>query len=224
MLRVASVKSDQKIARILVVDDHPILRLGVRQMITADPSLSICGEAETADAALTMVEAAKPDLAIVDLSLDQGTGLDLIGTLHERFPNLPVLVLSMHDEMLYAERALRAGAKGYVMKQEAISGLVKAIHRVLEGHIAVSDRLSERFIDSVGHRERPVNDRMASLTDRELEVFELIGRGSSTSMIAERLHVSVKTIETYRANIKHKLGLKDAHDLIRHATMWVGGL
>jgi DNA-binding NarL/FixJ family response regulator len=207
-------------ARILVVDDHPIVRFGIRQMISGEPSLSICCEADSADAALQWVQSSKADLAIVDLSLGQGTGLELIRRLHDASPNLPVLVLSMHDEALFAERALRAGARGYIMKQEAIAGLVHAIQQVLSGRIYVSDRLSQRVLGRLGRDDVSPGGHLGNLTDRELEVFEMIGRGLHTATIAEQLGVSVKTIETYRSNIKTKLNLKDAADLIRYAAMW----
>lgn len=207
-------------ARILVVDDHPIVRLGIRQMIGADPGLSVCCEAESARAALQLAEQSKADLAIVDLSLGDVSGLELIHQLHEVVPDLPVLVLSMHDEALFAERALRAGARGYIMKHEAIDGLVDAIRQVLSGRIYMSERMSQNILERVGHEELPSGGRLGNLSDRELEVFEMIGRGLSTAAIADQLGVSVKTIETYRSNIKNKLNLKDAADLIRFAATW----
>jgi DNA-binding NarL/FixJ family response regulator len=205
--------------RILVVDDHPIVRLGIRQMIAAEPQLTICGEAESAAAALELVKS-KPDLAIVDLSLEDGNGLELIRALREAAPGTRVLVLSMHDEALFAERALRAGARGFIMKQEAIGGLVHAIKQVLAGRLFVSERMSQHLLERFGHDAPAAGDRLGNLTDRELEVFELIGRGLSTAAIADRLDVSVKTIETYRSNIKSKLDLKDATDLVRFAATW----
>lgn len=216
----------RRTARIIVVDDHPIVRLGVRHMISANPGLSICGEAENLESTIPLIETTGPDLAIIDLSLAKGTSLDSVLKLRETFPKLPLLVLSMHDESLYCERALRAGARGYIMKQEAISGLVAAIHQVLSGNIYVSGRMSQRLLDRLnqGKRSESRSGRLSSLTDRELEVFELIGRGLSTSAIAERLSVSVKTIETYRGNIKIKLNIEGSHDLIRHATVWTGSL
>jgi DNA-binding NarL/FixJ family response regulator len=205
--------------RILVVDDHPIVRLGIRQMIAAEPLFTISGEAESAAEALRLVET-KPDLAIVDLSLEGGHGLELIRRLREVAPDLRVLVLSMHDEALFAERALRAGARGYIMKQEAIGGLVHAIKEVLSGRMFVSRRMSQHILERLGTLMPAPGDCLGNLTDRELEVFELIGRGLSTAVIADRLNVSVKTVETHRANIKSKLDLKDATDLIRFATAW----
>jgi DNA-binding NarL/FixJ family response regulator len=206
--------------RILIVDDHPIVRLGIRQMLAAEPDLEVCGEAESPEAARQLIKSAQPDLAIVDLSLTQGTGLDLIRSLRESLPTLPVLVLSMHDEALFAERVLRAGARGYIMKREAITGLVGAIRRVLSGRIYVSEGMAQAVLERLGHEAAPADSPLASLTDRELEVFDLIGRGQSTGAIAEQLGVSIKTIETYRSNIKTKLNLKDAADLIRFAATW----
>lgn len=211
----------QSPARILVVDDHPIVRFGIRQMITADPGLSVCCEADTAEAALDLVRRSKADLAIVDLSLSRVHGLELIRQLHDAAPDLPVLVLSMHDEALFAERALRAGARGYIMKHEAIDGLIGAIKQVLSGRIYVSERMSQSILERMGRDELSPGSRIGNLTDRELEVFEMIGRGLSTAEIADRLAVSVKTIETYRSNIKTKLNLKDASDLIRFAATWI---
>jgi DNA-binding NarL/FixJ family response regulator len=193
--------------------------MGLRQVIGAQPDMSVCCEAESASAALQQVMDLGADLAIVDLSLEEGNGLELIRSLHDAVPRLPVLVLSMHDESLFAERALRAGARGYIMKDEAIEGLVQAIRTVLAGRIHVSDRMSQNLLERVGH-EALAGGSLGNLTDRELEVFELIGRGVNTAAIADRLGVSVKTIETYRSNIKTKLDLKDAADLIRYATTW----
>lgn len=208
-------------ARILIVDDHPVVRLGIRQMIAGDAGLSICGEADSAESAVGLVKSAHPDLAIIDLSLGRGTGLDLIRLLHESVPDLPMLVLSMHDEALFAERVLRAGARGYIMKQQAIAGLVEAIRQVLAGRIYLSERMAQSVLERLGHDSPQPGGRLGNLTDRELEVFNLIGHGASTTDIARQLNLSIKTIETYRANIKSKLDLKDAADVIRYATSWV---
>jgi DNA-binding NarL/FixJ family response regulator len=208
-----------KPARILIVDDHPIVRLGIRQMIAFEPDLTVCGEADSAGSALGLL-ASKPDLAIVDLSLREGSGLELIRSLREAAPEMRILVLSMHDEALFAERALRAGAHGYMMKQEAIDNLVHAIQEVLAGRLFVSRRMSQHLLARLGQHPSAGGTQLGSLTDRELEVFELIGRGLSTAAIAERLDVSIKTIETYRSNIKTKLELKDATELIRFAATW----
>jgi DNA-binding NarL/FixJ family response regulator len=206
--------------RILIVDDHPIVRLGIRQMLAAERDLEVCGEAASPEAARQLIKSARPDLAIVDLSLAEGTGLDLIRSLRESLPTLPVLILSMHDEALFAERVLRAGARGYIMKREAITGLVGAIRQVLTGRVYVSEGMAQAVLERLGHEPAAPDNPLASLTDRELEVFDLIGRGQNTGTIAEQLGVSIKTIETYRSNIKTKLNLKDATDLIRFAATW----
>lgn len=205
--------------RILIVDDHAIVRLGMRQLIAMEPDLSICGEADSAEQALRLVRATTPDLAIVDLSLGTTHGLELVRHLHDALPDLPVLVLSMHDEGLFAERALRAGARGYIMKKGAIDGLIHAIRQVLAGKVFASEHVSQDLLAGLA-RGGPPRSPLGGLTDRELEVFELVGRGMSTAGIASRLGVSVKTIETYRSNIKTKLKLKDATDLIRYAVSW----
>jgi DNA-binding NarL/FixJ family response regulator len=210
----------QRRTRIVIVDDHPIVRLGIRQMLAAERDLEVCGEAESACAANQLIAGARPDLAIIDLSLAEGTGLDLIRSLRESMPTLLLLVLSMHDELLFAERVLRAGARGYVMKREAVTGLVSAIRQVLSGRIYVSEGIAQAVLECLGHEGAASDNPLANLTDRELEVFDLIGRGQSTATIAEQLAVSVKTIETYRSNIKTKLNLKDATDLIRFAATW----
>ena len=210
-----------KTTEILIVDDHPVVRLGLKQMITHVPGLSVSGEAATSEEAVQLARTSRVDLAIVDLSLKDAHGLDLIRRLHQVVPGLPVLALSIHDEALFAERALRAGARGYIMKHEAVNNLVAAIRQVLAGRIYVSDRAAQCLLESIGRQGGLVTrDRLGSLTDRELEVFELIGRGFTTADIAARLSVSVKTIETHRANIKSKLNLKDANDLVRHAVSW----
>jgi DNA-binding NarL/FixJ family response regulator len=163
----------------------------------------------------------RPDLAVIDLSLAKGTGLELIRSLRESSPALRLLVLSMHDEALFAERVLRAGARGYLMKRQAITGLIGAIREVLSGHIYVSGDVAQAVLERLGHEGAAADSPLAELTDRELEVFDLIGRGLSTAAIAEQMSVSIKTIETYRSNIKTKLNLKHATDLIRFAATWV---
>ena len=206
--------------RILIVDDHAIVRLGMRQLIAAEPDLSICGEAETAEQALDVARTAKPDLAIVDLSLGTTHGLELVRQFHDALPAMPVLVLSMHDEALFAARALRAGARGYIMKKGAIDGLIQAIRQVLAGKIYASETVSQEALARLSRDIASAGAPLGGLTDREIEVFELLGRGMSTAGIADQLGVSVKTIETYRANIKTKLKLKDATELIRYAASW----
>lgn len=207
--------------RILIVEDHPIVRLGIRQMISEDPALTICGEADSAARALDLVSSTSPALALVDMSLPDGSGLDLIGALIDKAPALKVLALSMHDETLFAERALRAGARGYVMKDAAVDCLLHAIHEVMAGRVFVSPRMSQVILERLGREPGASDSVLGSLTDRELDVFEQIGRGLSTSAIAGRLKVSVKTVETHRSNIKTKLHLKDGTELIRCATAWL---
>jgi DNA-binding NarL/FixJ family response regulator len=206
--------------RILVVDDHPIVRYGVRQLIDTEPGLQVCGEADSAKSALEFAKSSQPEVVLVDLSLLESSGLALIRELSDSAPAVRVLVLSMHDEAHFAERALRAGARGYIMKQEAIAGLVHAIRVVLSGRIYVSEKVAQGVLERIGNPGRFLAGSLAALTERELEVFELIGRGKSTAAIARHLGVSTKTVETYRANIKTKFNLKDATELIRYATSW----
>jgi DNA-binding NarL/FixJ family response regulator len=215
---MASTPSRQP-AQILLVDDHPIVRLGVRELISTDPALSVRWEADSAESALSLVRSADPapDLAIVDLSLGEVTGLDLIQELHKIAPALPMLVLSVHDGQLFAERALRAGARGYITKREAIGGLLPAIHEVLAGQRSITKGLAP--LDGPGGTDLPA-EPLTALTNRELEVFEMIGRGMSTATIANRLALSVKTVETYRSNIKTKLHLSSGTDLVRYAAIW----
>ncbi len=207
--------------RILVVDDHPMMRQGLSQLICSEPDLAVCGEAGTAGQALDAVGRHKPDLALVDISLPDRNGLELIKDIHTLFPSLPVLVVSMHDESLYAERVLRAGGRGYVMKQTGGKVLMQAIRQVLAGQIYVSEKMSARILEifsggSRGGGASPVG----RLTDREFEVFQLLGQGKGTREIAEHLHLSVKTVEVHRANMKSKLGITSATDLIRYAVRW----
>jgi DNA-binding NarL/FixJ family response regulator len=207
--------------RILIVDDHPIVRLGVRQLINAEPDLSVCADVETAEAAIDFISRERPDLAIVDLSLGGRSGLELLRELHANYPDLAVVVLSLHDEALFAERTLRTGARAYVMKSEAPDALVTTIRQVLAGKIVVGQNVSQHVLERLGGDSPRRNERLAGLTDREIEVFEMVGRGSSTAQIAERLGLSIKTIETYRSNIKAKLHLRDATEFVRYATTWV---
>lgn len=208
--------------RIAIVDDHPIVRRGLVEMINQESHLTVCAEAETFHQALDAIKKEKPDLAIVDLTLADIGGLELIKQLQNSAPELPILVLSMHDETLYAERALRAGAKGYIMKQEGSQGLISAINTVLRGEISLSERMASRLLGKlIGGRSEVNSSPLSRLSDRELEVFELLGQGLGTRSIAERLCVSIKTIESHREHIKEKLGLKNATELVQHATQWV---
>lgn len=208
--------------RILIVDDHPIVRKGLAMLINQEPDLVICGEAEDAQSALEFLKKNKPDLAIVDISLQGIDGIELIKKIKERYENLPILVVSMHDESLFAERALRVGARGYIMKQEAIEKMMEAIRKVIGGGLYMSEKVSAnivmRFIDGKSEKTQSPLD---ILSDRELEVFQLIGQGYGTRQIADELHVSIKTVESYRAHIKEKLHLKNATELLKHAVHWI---
>jgi len=215
-------KTDGRITRIIIVDDHPIVRKGLAGLIDQEGDLQICGQAENANEALRVIKELKPDLVIVDISLKDKSGIELIKDIKIRFPELLVLTLSMHDEFLYAERALRAGAKGYVMKAEATESVVKAIRKIVKGQIYVSERLASKMVNRlIGKTKGSEISSVDSLSDRELEVFGLIGKGHGTRHIAEKLHLSVKTIETYRAHIKGKLCLADAAELLQYAIQWV---
>jgi DNA-binding NarL/FixJ family response regulator len=206
---------------VLVVDDHPIVRQGLALLINREPDLMVCGEAEEAQSAAQAVAALRPDIVILDISLGGPDGLELLKQLRARDGDLPILVLSMHDESIYAERALRAGANGYIMKQEATELVLTAIRRILAGQIHVPERVASKI---VGHYVRrstlEARSPIAALSDRELEVFRLIGEGSSTREIAEALHLSVKTVESYQAHIKEKLALRNARELQHHAIEW----
>ncbi|OPY69640.1 MAG: Oxygen regulatory protein NreC [Syntrophorhabdus sp. PtaU1.Bin002] len=208
--------------KIFIVDDHPIVRKGLSQLINQEADLSVCGEAASAQSALEILKKLKPDLAIVDISLKGVDGIELIKQMKVRYSNLPVLVVSMHDESLFAERALRVGARGYIMKQEAIEMMMEAIRKVLRGELYISERVSativKKFIDG---KSESTSSPEELLSDREMEVFQLIGQGIGTREIAEQLHVSMKTVEAYRANIKEKLSLKNATELLKHAMHWV---
>jgi DNA-binding NarL/FixJ family response regulator len=206
--------------RILIVDDHPMIREGLRTLISREPDLSVCGEAETASEALRATSELNPDLVLVDIGLPGRNGLELIKDLRAFHPALPILVLSMHDELLWAERVLRAGARGYVMKREAGPVMVQAIRQVLANQLCVSEKVSARILESfAGHRVE--SSPLGLLSDREFEVFELIGRGKSTTEIAGDLHLSTKTVEAHRAKIKEKLELKTMPELISFAARWV---
>jgi DNA-binding NarL/FixJ family response regulator len=208
--------------RILIVDDHPMMRQGLAQLIEAEPDLLVCGEAETAGRAFEAIAVLKPDLVLADISLPDKSGLELIKDFQAVQPGLPVLVISMHDESLYAERVLRAGGRGYIMKQEGGKKLMQAIRQVLSGQIYVSEKMSAKIVEIFsGQRTAAGSSPVEKLTDREFEVFQLIGQGKSTKEIATGLHLSAKTVEVHRINIKQKLNLKSAPELIRYAVRWV---
>ena len=208
--------------RVLLIDDHPVLRKGLAQLINQEADMTVCGEAEDAPKAFEAVSSLLPDVAVVDISLKGGNGIELIKNVKARFPDLAMLVLSMHDEALYAERALRAGSLGYIMKEEAIGQVLVAIRRVLTGEIFLSDRMKSKMLQQLATgRAKPVASAIEHLTDRELEVFRLIGEGHSTRQIAGELHLSIRTVEAYREYIKHKLSLKNSTELVQHAFHWV---
>ena len=207
---------------ILIVDDHPIVRQGLAQLINQEKDLEVCGQAGDAHEAMQAIRRLNPDMVIVDIGLGDTSGVELIKDLKIQYPDLPVLTLSMYDEAVYGERALRAGARGYVMKQEATEKVVTAIRRVLAGEVYVSSGMAAKMVSKfVGGGTRTTGSPADSLSDRELEVFRMIGEGFSTREMAEKLHLSIKTVETYRAHIKDKLGLQDANELLRSAIRWV---
>ncbi len=219
----ATPNSDQRSKHgVLIVDDHPVVRQGLAQLINQEKDLEVRGYAEDAHEAMQAIKNVQPDMVIVDISLKDTSGMDLIKDMKIQYPNLPILTLSMHDESLYAERALRAGARGYIMKHEATERVITAIRRVLAGEIYVSDSMAAKMVSKLATGAAPRSaSPVEALSDRELEVFRLIGEGHKTRDVADKLHLSVKTIETYRAHIKEKLGFKDGNELFRFAVEWV---
>jgi DNA-binding NarL/FixJ family response regulator len=206
---------------VFVVDDHPLLRQGLALLINQQQDLEVCGEAEEAQAAMQAIAQRKPDILIVDISLSGPDGLDLLKNVRASYPDLPVLILSMHDEAIYAERALRARANGYIMKQEATEKVLVAVRRILNGEVYLSERMANKMLQQyIGGARATIDSRIAALSDRELEVFRLIGEGRGTRAIAEEMHLSIKTVETYQAHIKEKLSLRSGRELIQHAIQW----
>lgn len=209
--------------QLLIVDDHPMMRSGLTQLIDNTPDLKVGAEADNASQALQTVAGRSFDLILLDISLPDKNGVELIKDIQALKPGLPVLVVSMHDELLYAERVLRAGGRGYIMKQEGGKRFLQAIRQVLDGKVYVSDKMSARILENLSgqHLTTASADPVRRLSDREFEVFQLIGRGKGTRDIAEQLHLSVKTVEVHRANLKKKLELKTAHDLVHYAIRWM---
>ena len=208
-------------SRILLVDDHPLVRERLAEIINREKDLVICGDAEDRHQALQVIKSCRPDLVIVDITLKSSDGVELIRDIQVRWPALLTLVVSMHDESLYAERALRAGARGYITKQEATRNILSAIRRVLGGQIYLNDRIASRILSRLATPSRVSAVSPAELlADRELQVFELTGRGLNTRQIAARLHLGVKTVETYRARIREKLDVKNPDDLLSIAISW----
>jgi DNA-binding NarL/FixJ family response regulator len=209
--------------RILIVDDHPLFRHGIADLINAEADLEVCGEADNAPSALEGIRHLAPDLATIDISLRGANGIELLKSIKAEHPKLPLLVLSMHDESLYALRSLRAGARGYIMKQEALDRVMSAIRQVLRGDLYVSPSMSGRMIEEFvqggsGNGGCSIADK---LTDRELEILQLIGQGHGVQQIARELNLSAKTVETHRAHIKEKLNFQTARELARFAVQWV---
>jgi DNA-binding NarL/FixJ family response regulator len=214
--------SAQPRRRILLVDDHPFMRAGLAQLIDRQADMMVCGEAGNPGEALQALAQTRPDLVLSDLTMPGRSGLEFIKDLRAAHETLAILVVSMHDESVFAERALRAGARGYIMKEAGGENLLSAIRQVLRGEIYVSPRMSARILENLsGARPRGSKSPIEKLTDREFEVFQLIGLGKSTRDIATQLHLSTKTVDVHRANIKEKLKLTDATALIRHAVRWV---
>jgi DNA-binding NarL/FixJ family response regulator len=207
---------------VLLVDDHPFMRAGLAQLIERQPDLRVSGEAGNPAEAFQALARAKPDLVLTDLTMPGRSGLEFIKDIKATEPALPILVVSMHDEAVYAERALRAGARGYIMKEAGGENLLAAIRQVLRGEVYVSPRMSARILDNLSARKpRGSSSPIEKLTDREFEIFQLIGQGKSTRDIAGQLHLSPKTVDVHRSHVKEKLELKDATALIRHAVRWV---
>jgi DNA-binding NarL/FixJ family response regulator len=216
-------KTIKRKRRVFVIDDHPLVREWLANLINQQPNLEVCGEAENAAEALRGIAATKPELAVIDITLNAASGLELIRDIRIQHPSVAPIVLSMHEEELYAERAMRAGARGYVRKRETSKNILAAMQRVLEGGIYVSEKLSNamalKFLE--GHEGVGVaQTRVGQLSDRELEVFQLLGQGRSTSEIADQLHLSLKTVQAYRVRAKEKLGLTTASELLREAILW----
>lgn len=224
MLRRKNTPGDAP-ARVLIVDDHPAVREALELWISRQPDLQTCGQAASSHEALEFIETARPDIAVVDLHIKHESGLELIKRIRSRAPRLPILVWSMLDEAAYAERVLRAGAQGFVNKEQAADQIITAIYRLLEGKCYLSEPTAERLLrrSIQGRRKVEVGDTplVDQLSDRELEAFEWIGRGLDTREVAQRMHVSIKTIETYRARIKDKLGIDRHSELVRLAVEWV---
>jgi DNA-binding NarL/FixJ family response regulator len=215
--------TSEKAKRIVIVDDHPLFRKGLEQLINnSDNAFMICGEAGDAAEGMSVIRQLKPDLVMVDLSLPGANGIELIKNIRAEFAKLPVLILSMHDESLYALRALRAGAQGYVMKQEALENVISAIREVLAGRPYLSHDMSAKLITNFASGTTDGNPT-DKLSDRELEILELIGKGRDVREIAKALHISAKTVETHRAHIKEKLNLKNARQVTRFAVQWLEG-
>lgn len=214
-------KTNKNKTQVLIVDDHPVIRDGLLTIVNHEQDLNVCGQADDAAVALKAIAELKPDIVVTDISLKSSDGIELTKIIKARCPRLPVIIFSVHDESLYAERALLAGAKAYLMKDEVSENIIKAIRTVLNGDIFVSDTISKKFLHKIaGDRAGAAKTPIENLSDRELEIFRLIGEGYKASQIARQLHLSIKTIETYRTRIKEKLGLADASELLQYSIKW----
>lgn len=207
--------------QIFIVDDHPVFRDGLVMLVNREADLKVCGEANSAPQALSAMEKLQPDLLLADIGLPGKSGLELIKDIRALHPDMAVLVISMHDEALYAERVLRAGGRGYIMKEEGPEKILKAIRQVLEGQMYLSGKMSIRVLDALSGRRSKATSAISRLSDRELEILELIGRGKVSQAIAAQLHLSVKTVDAHRSNIKEKLELQSGAELICYAARWV---
>ncbi|MDZ4289501.1 MAG: response regulator transcription factor [Prosthecobacter sp.] len=209
--------------KVFIVDDHPVFRDGLVRIVGQNAALVVCGEADNAAQAFGDICRLDPDLVLMDIGLPGKSGLELLQDVHAYKPELPVLIISMHDETLYAERVLRAGGRGYIMKQEGPEKMTQAINKVLSGQVYVSERIAATILDALSRpRSAATTSVLAKLTDRELEVLRLTGQGKDNRMVAEELHISLKTVDTHRAHLREKLGLKNATELIHYAVRWVG--
>ncbi len=210
-----------RVWRVVIADDHPIVRRGIRQLIDDEPDMEVSGEADDARAAFDLVRRSDPDIVLADISLKSSSGLELVSLVRKHYPSIPCLVVSMHDEELYAERALRAGARGYVMKQDGDETIIRAVRKVIQGEVYASDAFNQRLLEGLAAgNPADFRNQLAELSERELEVFQAIGQGKTTRDIAEMLDVNVKTIETYRRRIKSKLGIANTSQLAFRAVEW----
>ena len=218
----AEKKASRRCARVMLVDDHPVVRHGLAQAIGHAGDLEVCAQAASAGEAMAAFDDAAPDVVVIDLSLEDGSGMDLIKQIKSASPNTRMLVASMHDENLYAERVLRAGAMGYINKEESMEKIVEAIQQVMRGRIYLSSNMADQVLNRVTRGDDDVDQSpVESLSDRELEVFQQIGQGLTTRQIAEKLHLSPKTIETHREHIKTKLNISNNNQLVRFAAQWM---
>lgn len=218
---VRTVAETENVKKILLIDDHPVVRQGLRQLLEQEPDIVVCGEAEDSKTALQLINKLNPDVIIVDLSLNGENGLTLIKRVKTDYPELPCLVLSMHDEVMYAERALRVGATGYIMKHEKPEKVISAIRKILKNEIYLSETMASSIVHKlIKSGKNSSGTVIDNLSNRELEVFQLVGQGKTTRQISEQLHVSVKTTESHRARIKEKMGFKNAAELVQFAIKW----